>query len=479
MTTSTATHISPVHGGLPRPSTASSPASAASATCLRRLPALEVNEIDRTTLYRIARRHALAAHRADGQGRLPTACSRAARSSAAGKLWAWTIPIVLPVTDAEAATLRERQGGRADSRRRGLRQAARQGRLRLGQGGVRRQGLRHRRAPTTPARACGLGDPRTQARRRADHARLRTTTRGRSRSASCRRCRRATLIERKRLRADGRLPDAQPAAPRARVRARLRRRGDPARDRQEDRRDPQPARRPAQGRRRAGRRAHEDLRGARRGPLPRPGRHGRGALEEDGPGPERTARADRPRHAHVLRRPERGGDARDLPPEPGLHALHHRPQARRRALRRQDGDLGRLRRAGDLRRSSAARSRSRPSTSASRPTSRSSAASAWSPTTRARRRSTISGTKMREMLDKGEMPDARVMRPSTAKVLAAYYAPAEAVLGRSDDDGTLRSLQEEAGRADQGAAAAGPAPVVRPAPARRTRSRRPRTTSSS
>jgi sulfate adenylyltransferase len=34
---------------------------------------------------------------------------------------------------------------------------------------------------------------------------------------------------------------------------------------------------------------------------------------------------------------------------------------------------------------------------------------------------TISGTKMRETLDKGEMPDDRVMRPSTAKVLATYY----------------------------------------------------------
>ncbi|MFN0243900.1 MAG: hypothetical protein ACKVWV_13510 [Planctomycetota bacterium] len=34
----------------------------------------------------------------------------------------------------------------------------------------------------------------------------------------------------------------------------------------------------------------------------------------------------------------------------------------------------------------------------------------------------MSGTRMRELLDKGEMPDDRVMRPSTAKVLAAYYA---------------------------------------------------------
>jgi len=34
---------------------------------------------------------------------------------------------------------------------------------------------------------------------------------------------------------------------------------------------------------------------------------------------------------------------------------------------------------------------------------------------------TISGTKMREILGRGEMPDERVMRPSTAEVLVAYY----------------------------------------------------------
>jgi sulfate adenylyltransferase len=33
----------------------------------------------------------------------------------------------------------------------------------------------------------------------------------------------------------------------------------------------------------------------------------------------------------------------------------------------------------------------------------------------------ISGTKIREILGRGELPDARVMRPSTAKVLAEYY----------------------------------------------------------
>ncbi len=34
----------------------------------------------------------------------------------------------------------------------------------------------------------------------------------------------------------------------------------------------------------------------------------------------------------------------------------------------------------------------------------------------------ISGTKMREILGNGEMPDDRLMRPSTAKILIDYYA---------------------------------------------------------
>ena len=34
----------------------------------------------------------------------------------------------------------------------------------------------------------------------------------------------------------------------------------------------------------------------------------------------------------------------------------------------------------------------------------------------------ISGSKMREMLNSGTMPDARVMRPATAQVLMDYYA---------------------------------------------------------
>ena len=33
----------------------------------------------------------------------------------------------------------------------------------------------------------------------------------------------------------------------------------------------------------------------------------------------------------------------------------------------------------------------------------------------------ISGTKMRELLNNGEMPDDRIMRASTAKILVEYY----------------------------------------------------------
>ena len=33
----------------------------------------------------------------------------------------------------------------------------------------------------------------------------------------------------------------------------------------------------------------------------------------------------------------------------------------------------------------------------------------------------ISGTKVREVLTNGELPDERIMRPSTAEVLVAFY----------------------------------------------------------
>ncbi len=59
-------------------------------------------------------------------------------------------------------------------------------------------------------------------------------------------------------------------------------------------------------------------------------------------------------HQDVLRRPEGGGDARHLPAELRLHRHHHRPQARRRPVPRRHADLGRLRRPGDLRQARAA-----------------------------------------------------------------------------------------------------------------------------
>jgi len=69
------------------------------------LAQVEVNEVDRTTLYRIA----------DGTlspltGPMGSADYSEVLNSAAivrnGQRWAWTIPIVLPVTDSEAASLR-------------------------------------------------------------------------------------------------------------------------------------------------------------------------------------------------------------------------------------------------------------------------------------------------------------------------------------------------------------------------------------
>lgn len=45
----------------------------------------------------------------------------------------------------------------------------------------------------------------------------------------------------------------------------------------------------------------------------------------------------------------------------------------------------------------------------------------------------ISGTKMRAMLNQGEMPDARVMRPSTAKILIQYYTAKNAAAAKAGE----------------------------------------------
>jgi sulfate adenylyltransferase len=95
----------PVHGGLSAPVDRIVPASEAARWSI--LPRVEVNETDRTTLYRIA----------DGtlsplQGPMAKADYRSVIESASiergGKRYAWTIPIVLPLTDAEAAVAQSR-----------------------------------------------------------------------------------------------------------------------------------------------------------------------------------------------------------------------------------------------------------------------------------------------------------------------------------------------------------------------------------
>jgi sulfate adenylyltransferase len=102
MTTSTASSISPVHGGLAKPVNRIEPKDRVNFPAWRALPKVEVNENDRTSLYRIA----------DGTlspltGPMDHADYQSVLSRMAiergGKLWAWTIPIVLPITDAEAA----------------------------------------------------------------------------------------------------------------------------------------------------------------------------------------------------------------------------------------------------------------------------------------------------------------------------------------------------------------------------------------
>src|SRR5688572_6288990 len=102
MTTSTATHISPVHGGLPRPVNRIEPRERIVWTSWKALPTLEVNEVDKTTLYRIGDGTLSPLTGPMSQADYDSVLARGAIERA-GKLWAWTIPIVLPITDAEAA----------------------------------------------------------------------------------------------------------------------------------------------------------------------------------------------------------------------------------------------------------------------------------------------------------------------------------------------------------------------------------------
>ncbi len=93
----TLANVSPVHGGLQDPVARIDPHATGAA-----LPGVVVDEVDRTTLYRIA----------DGTlspltGPMGPADYRSVLERGAiereGRAWAWTIPVVLPVTDEEAA----------------------------------------------------------------------------------------------------------------------------------------------------------------------------------------------------------------------------------------------------------------------------------------------------------------------------------------------------------------------------------------
>ena len=101
MPTTTLVRVSPIHGGLSQPV---SRLVAAPDPGWSRLPQVEVNDNDRTSLYRVA----------DGTlspltGPMNESDYRSALDQGAivrgGRRWAWTIPIILPVADEEASKL--------------------------------------------------------------------------------------------------------------------------------------------------------------------------------------------------------------------------------------------------------------------------------------------------------------------------------------------------------------------------------------
>jgi len=98
MTVSTAANLSPVHGGLAAP--VNRLAGAGEAASWSALPKVEVAEVDRTTLYRVADGTLSPLEGPMGEADY-TSCLERGAIERGGKLWAWTIPIILPVTEAE------------------------------------------------------------------------------------------------------------------------------------------------------------------------------------------------------------------------------------------------------------------------------------------------------------------------------------------------------------------------------------------
>jgi sulfate adenylyltransferase len=96
--TSTISNVSPVHGGLSEPVNRIDP----SATSETGLPTVEVQDVDHTTLYRIADGTLSPLEGPMGEQDYNDVLAKGAIERNGGT-WAWTIPIILPVTDAEAA----------------------------------------------------------------------------------------------------------------------------------------------------------------------------------------------------------------------------------------------------------------------------------------------------------------------------------------------------------------------------------------
>ncbi len=96
-------NVSSVHGGLSSPVNRVVPREKAAAW--RSLPRVEVNENDRTSLYRIADGVLSPLEGPMGRADYRSSLERGAIERSK-KLWAWTIPIILPITDEEATRCR-------------------------------------------------------------------------------------------------------------------------------------------------------------------------------------------------------------------------------------------------------------------------------------------------------------------------------------------------------------------------------------
>lgn len=102
MSPTSTTTVSPVHGGLSAPVDRIVARGKADLAAWKALPAVAVDDTDRTTLYRIADGTLSPITGPMGKADVESVLARAAIERG-GKLWAWGIPIVLPVSDAEAA----------------------------------------------------------------------------------------------------------------------------------------------------------------------------------------------------------------------------------------------------------------------------------------------------------------------------------------------------------------------------------------